>query len=165
MLDSHSPDPLATSVVKTLAKRGETVALAESCTGGLVAKTLTDVAGASGVFACGVVAYSEDIKQKVLGVKAETLEAYSVVSADVALEMAEGVRSLAGADYGIGITGVAGPGPDGTHPEGEIYIALSGKDFAKVVCLEDRTENERSRHRAAAAKAAFTLLHQQLNTR
>lgn len=165
MLDLHSLDTLATAAVKTLTDRGETVALAESCTGGLVAKTLTDVAGASLVFQCGVVAYSEDMKQKVLGVKAETLAQYSVVSAEVALEMAKGVRSLAGADYGIGITGVAGPGPDGCHPEGEIYIALCGEDFSKVVCLEDRTENERRKHRNAAAKAAFSLLNQQLHTR
>lgn len=165
MMDLQTLNAMATAVVEALRERGETVALAESCTGGLVAKTLTDVAGASNVFECGVVAYSEDIKQKVLGVKAETLAAHSVVSKEVALEMAEGVRALAGADYGIGITGVAGPGPDGPHPEGEIYIAVCGKAFSKVVRLEDRTENERRKHRVTAAKVALSLLHTHLTTK
>ncbi|NLD29286.1 MAG: CinA family protein, partial [Clostridiales bacterium] len=118
MKDFSPLSTLAERVVRQLEARGQTVALAESCTGGLLAKTLTDVSGASHVFECGVVAYSEAIKQKVLGVKAETLAAHSVVSPQVALEMARGVRALAGADFGIGITGVAGPGPDGDHPEG-----------------------------------------------
>ncbi|MBQ8062742.1 MAG: CinA family protein [Clostridia bacterium] len=165
MMNLQTLSPMATAVVEALRARGETVALAESCTGGLAAKTLTDVAGASNVFACGVVAYSEAVKQELLGVKAETLAKHSVISKEVALEMAEGVRALSGADYGIGITGVAGPGPNGPHPEGEIYIAVCGEDFAKVVRLEDRRENERMNHRAAAAKTAFFLLHEHLTTK
>lgn len=162
MNDFFPTSALAESVVRALRDRTETVALAESCTGGLVAKTLTDVSGASNVFHCGIVAYSEDIKQKVLGVKAETLAAHSVVSPEVALEMARGVRKLSGADYGIGITGVAGPGPDGDHPEGEVFIALCGRDFSEVVRLEDRRENERNKHRVTAARVALSLLDTRL---
>lgn len=164
MTDFFSLTDTANAAVRTLEARGETVALAESCTGGLVAKTLTDVAGASNVFECGVVAYSEDIKRQVLGVRTETLAAHSVVSAEVALEMARGVRALAGADYGIGITGVAGPGPDGGHPEGEIYIALSGDGFEEAVLLEDRSEDRRAEHRRAAARVALRLLCTHLDT-
>lgn len=163
MKDFSPLSTLAEQVVRQLEARGQTVALAESCTGGLVAKTLTDVSGASHVFECGVVAYSEAIKQKVLGVKAETLAAHSVVSPQVAFEMARGVRALAGADFGIGITGVAGPGPDGDHPEGEIYIALVSEKTDNVVLLEDRSENERTKHRVQAAETALTMLDAQLS--
>lgn len=162
MKDSFTLQALAEQIVRQLEVRGETVALAESCTGGLVAKTLTDVSGASHVFECGVVSYSEAIKQKVLGVRAETLSKFTVVSPQVAFEMARGVRELAGATYGIGITGVAGPGPDGDHPEGEIYIALVSEKTDTFVLLEDRSENERAKHRVQAAEAALNLLDAQL---
>lgn len=152
----------AKAVVEQLIARGETVGLAESCTGGLLAKTLTDVPGASNVFECGVVAYSERVKQDVLGVLPGTLAEYSVVSPEVAIEMARGVRRLSKADYGIGITGVAGPGPDGDHPEGEIYVALTDGTFEKAVVLNDRTENERMKHRTEAALTALRLLEARL---
>ena len=163
MKDFSSCESLAKAVVDGLLARGMTAALAESCTGGLAAKTLTDVPGASNVFACGIVAYSEDIKQRVLGVSEETLRAHSVVSPEVALEMARGVRALANADFGVGITGVAGPGPDGGHPEGEVYIALSDEAKETVIVLTDRTENARTLHREQAARLAFRLLEQRLS--
>ena len=163
MKDFLSAQTLAKAVVDGLEARGLSVALAESCTGGLLAKTRTDVPGASNVFECGVVAYSEDIKQRVLGVRAETLRDHSVVSPEVALEMARGVRALAESDFGIGITGVAGPGPDGDHPEGEIYIALSDDTKETVLVLTDRTEQARTLHRARAAYAALRMLTQRLS--
>ena len=86
-----------------------------------------------------------------------------MVSPQVAFEMARGVRALAGADFGIGITGVAGPGPDGDHPEGEIYIALVSEKTDNVVLLEDRSENERTKHRVQAAETALTMLDAQLS--
>ncbi len=163
MKDSAQLYDTANAVVSGLFRRGLTVALAESCTGGLVAKTLTDVPGASNVFECGVVSYSEAVKQSVLGVSADTLRRDSVVSPAVALEMARGVRALAGADFGIGITGVAGPGSDGVHPEGEIYIALSDAGKETVIRLEDRTENARNKHRVCAALSALRLLDARLS--
>ncbi len=162
MKDFSSLSTLAEEVVRQLEARGETVAFAESCTGGLVAKSVTDVSGASHVFECGVVAYSERIKQEILGVRAETLAKFSVVSAQVAFEMAKGVRKVSGADYGIGITGVAGPGPDGDHPEGEIYIALVSEKTDKVVLLDDRSENARTEHRIDAAATALSMLKEQI---
>lgn len=148
----------AERVVAGLVSRRETLALAESCTGGLLAKTLTDVPGASNVFECGVVAYSERIKREVLGVSAETLETFSVVSAEVATEMAQGVRNLSGATYGIGVTGVAGPGPDGDHPEGEIFIALSDGKEDRVLRMETGNHGKRAENRSQAALRALELL-------
>lgn len=108
-------DSLEEVVVKELAARGLTVATAESCTGGMLSQRITAVPGASGVFAYGACTYANDIKEKMLGVRHETLEAYGAVSPETAAEMARGVRKAAGADFGVGITGIAGPG--GGTPE------------------------------------------------
>ena len=117
-------DSLEEVVVKELAARGLTVATAESCTGGMLSQRITAVPGASGVFAYGACTYANDIKEKMLGVRHETLEAYGAVSPETAAEMARGVRKAAGADFGVGITGIAGPG-GGTpeKPVGLVYLA------------------------------------------
>ncbi|MCQ2487036.1 MAG: nicotinamide-nucleotide amidohydrolase family protein [Clostridia bacterium] len=154
----YTGEETAKAVVETLKERGMTIALAESCTGGLIAKMITDISGASNVFHCGVVSYSEDIKQSVLGVTAEALQQYSVVSPQVAAQMADGVRSLAGADIGVGVTGVAGPGPDGSHPEGEIYIGLSTATGTFVYSLMTGTLNAREENRNKAAGTAFGIV-------
>ena len=97
-------------VVRELEKAGKTLATAESCTGGLLAKRITDVSGASQVFEMGAVTYANRIKEKVLGVSHETLEAHGAVSEETAREMARGIRRAADSDLGVGITGIAGPG-------------------------------------------------------
>lgn len=116
---------LQTAVVRLLKEKKLTVAIAESCTGGLVSAAITDLPGASEVFGCGVCAYSNEIKKKLLGVRAETLETHGAVSDETALEMAAGVRALSGADIGIAITGIAGPG-GGTEekPVGLVHFAV-----------------------------------------
>ena len=149
---------LAVQVVNGLRERGEHIALAESCTGGLVAKTLTDVSGASEVFECGIVSYSSRIKSEVLGVDPEIIEKYSVVSEPVAEEMARGVRRVAGADYGVGITGVAGPGPDGDHPECDFYVAVTVGVTDHVTHLMTGTCGERTRNRQTAAACALKMV-------
>ena len=113
-------------VVHGLQEKGLHLATAESCTGGLVAKRLTDVPGASEVFEMGAVTYSNDVKSMLLGVPEELFPAYGAVSEPVARAMAEGVRKKAGASLGLGITGLAGPG-GGTpeKPVGLVYMALS----------------------------------------
>lgn len=113
-------------VVRELTERGMTIATAESCTGGFLAKRLTDVPGASTVIGTGVVTYANAAKEKLLGVPHAVLEAYGAVSSETARAMAEGVRRLAGSDLGVGITGIAGP--DGGTKEkgvGLVYLALS----------------------------------------
>ena len=115
-------------LVKLLKEKGLVLATAESCTGGLIAKRITDVSGSSSVFECGVVSYSNRIKQEILGVSAQTLEKYGAVSAECAREMVEGVLKLSGADLAVAVTGIAGPESDNTNkPVGLVYIAFSDK--------------------------------------
>ena len=100
--------------------------MAESCTGGLLAKRITDVSGASSVLDISFVTYANEAKEKYLGVKGETLAAHGAVSPEVSVEMAEGVRKVSGADIGVGITGIAGPtGGTPEKPVGLIYISVS----------------------------------------
>lgn len=102
------------------------IATAESCTGGLIAKTVTDFPGVSEIFAEGYVTYSNEAKMKNLGVKKDTLDAYGAVSEQTAREMAEGVRRVSGADVGVSSTGIAGPdGGTPAKPVGLVYIACS----------------------------------------
>ncbi len=113
-------------VYRLLMKKDKTLATAESCSGGLMAHRLTNIPGVSKVFLLGVVSYSNEAKSRVLGVDAEAIETYGAVSAEVASQMAEGVRRLAGSDIGVGITGIAGPtGGSKEKPVGTVYMALS----------------------------------------
>jgi len=113
-------------LVKSLLTNGMKIATAESCTGGMIASRITSVAGASGCFDCGVVTYSNEQKHRLLNVNQETLESKGAVSEETALQMCEGVRALAGADIGISVTGIAGPG-GGTadKPVGTVWIGVS----------------------------------------
>ena len=117
---------LETAVVALLKEKHLTVATAESCTAGLVAKRLTDVPGASDVFGCGIVSYQNEIKEKLLGVDPATIDAQTAVCEDVAAQMARGVLRQSGADLAVAITGLAGPGKDerGRDP-GLAYLALT----------------------------------------
>ena len=130
---TQTEDSLEETVVHTLMEKGKTVATAESCTGGLLSARLTSVPGSSEVFQYGACTYANEVKERVLGVKHETLEQFGAVSPQVAAEMAEGVRRAAGADFGVGITGIAGPG-GGTpeKPVGLVYVAAAGETFTYV---------------------------------
>lgn len=121
------------TVVELLIKHGMKLATAESCTGGLIAQKITSVAGASECFDCGVVTYSNAQKQKLLGVSAETLEKFGAVSQQTALEMCKGVKALSDADFGISVTGIAGPG-GGTpeKPVGTVWIGICGENLHKA---------------------------------
>ena len=116
-------------VVRLLTKRGQTLALAESCTGGRVADRVTNVPGASAVFLGGFATYANEVKQRLIGVSAETLARHGAVSEPVAREMAEGARRQTGADYALGITGIAGPsGGTPEKPVGTVWVALAAPD-------------------------------------
>jgi nicotinamide-nucleotide amidase len=147
---AEGKDELAPLVVAQLTRRGERVALAESCTGGLVAELLTRVPGASNVFDLGVVAYANEAKSKIAGVPADLLATHGAVSAPVARALAEGVRRVGGATWGIGITGIAGP--DGGTPEkpvGTVYVALAGPRGTEIVHRVWRGDRERVRKTTA----------------
>ena len=116
---------LQTAVVQELSKRHLHIATAESCTGGLISKRITEVSGSSQVFDCGVCSYANQIKQRIVGVSEETLARFGAVSRQTAAEMAAGIRRLSHADIGISTTGIAGPG-GGTRekPVGLVYVGV-----------------------------------------
>jgi nicotinamide-nucleotide amidase len=123
----YGDEEMEAVVVRLLAERKKTLALAESCTGGCLAHRITNVPGASKVFVGGLVAYSNMAKRKFLGVRAATLARHGAVSEAVAGEMAEGARKKFGADFALGITGIAGPtGGTKTKGVGTVFIALAG---------------------------------------
>ena len=145
-----------------LKARGMTFAAAESCTGGLIAKRLTDVPGASAAFLGGVVSYTNAVKAGVLGVPRDLLEQYGAVSEPVARAMAEGVRTLTGADFGLSVTGVAGPDRDDAgHDVGTVYVALSTRNETAAQLLH--LSGDRSAIRAAAADEMLRMLLDYLN--
>ncbi|WP_347497643.1 CinA family protein [Ruminococcus sp. YE71] len=126
---TKSIDSAAACVVKYMTEHGLSLSCAESCTGGALAAAVTSVAGASAVFLGGAVTYTEEMKMKLVGVRRETLERFTVYSAETAAEMSEGVRELTGSDFGIGITGIAGPsGGTDEKPVGTVYVSVSGKN-------------------------------------
>ncbi len=151
-------DSIEETVVALLKEKHETVAFAESCTGGLCGKRITDISGASEIFHCGVISYSNEIKHKVLGVKQETLDKYTAVSEETAKEMAQGVKALSGATYGVSITGYAGPGDE--QEVGLIYIAVASEKETSVKKLltGHRGSNCRDYNRHVAASNAFNEL-------
>jgi nicotinamide-nucleotide amidase len=146
--------------VARLRAAGKTVAVAESLTGGLVAAALTDIPGASVVVRGGVLAYATDVKAHVLGVNEVLLAQVGAVDADVAEQMASGVRSLMGATYGLATTGVAGPDRVDGKPVGTVYVAVVGPGSSRVKALS--LSGDRGDIRADSVLAALTLLAEEL---
>jgi nicotinamide-nucleotide amidase len=145
-------------LLEELARRGCTVAAAESLTGGLVTAALTDVPGASTVVRGGVVAYVDDVKRDVVGVDAAVLTAAGAVSREVAAALAEGVRVRLAATYGVATTGVAGPDQQGGRPVGEVFVAVAGPSGCVVRGLDLSGQEGRAAVRVAAVSAALALL-------
>ena len=154
-------DNLEQAVVAELKNKGLTLATAESCTGGLVSKRITDVSGSSEVFLGGVVSYANSVKEKVLDVKSETLVSVGAVSAETAGEMAKGVCALTGADVGVSLTGIAGPGGGSEEkPVGLVYMGLCRGEKVSVTELRigsrGRTRDDiRSQAATTALKAVL----------
>jgi nicotinamide-nucleotide amidase len=151
---------LAADLVARLTAAGQTVAVAESLTGGLVSAALTEPPGASLVLRGGVLAYASDLKSQVLGVDEVLLEQVGAVDPVVAEQMAAGVRSLMGATYGLATTGVAGPDPADGKPVGTVYVALVGPEFSRVKALT--LSGDRAGIRAQSVLAVLTLLAEEL---
>ena len=139
-------------VIEKLRERGLLLATAESCTGGLCAKRLTDVAGASQVFCGGVVSYTNDVKMRLLGVKEETLAQFGAVSGETAREMAEGARKATGADVAVSVTGVAGPSSDEMgNVVGTVFIAFSSEQETVSEKLQLSGDREKIREQSVNA--------------
>jgi nicotinamide-nucleotide amidase len=151
------PVPAAAgAAIAALTARGQTIAVAESLTGGLVAAALTAVPGASAVVRGGVVAYATDLKADLLGVPADLLERYGAVHPEVAAAMAAGVRDRLRAGYGLATTGVAGPDPAEGKPVGTVYIAVAGPGPARSRALA--LDGDRAAIRAATVESVLALL-------
>ena len=157
-------ETLESAIGKLLTERGETLALAESCTGGLLAKRLTDGAGSSAFFTEGLVTYSNEAKERLLGVPNKLFVEHGAVSEPVAKAMAEGVRKTAGTDYGLSVTGVAGPdGGTEEKPLGLIFVGLSDVEGTVAERL-DLSAWRRSREaiRERSANRAFDILRHRI---
>ena len=147
---------ISEAVVKAYREGGKTLAVAESCTGGSIAKRITDVSGSSEMFGYGAVTYANEAKNKLLGVRWETLEAYGAVSEQTAMEMAAGVRALSGADVGIATTGIAGPGGGtATKPVGLVYMGVASEKGVRA--LKFNFTGDRDRVRILATGNALLL--------
>lgn len=161
MQENRRPDSPEEQVVRLLKERNLTITAAESCTGGLIAGTLVNVAGASDVFGEAYVTYSNEAKQRLVGVRAETLEQFGAVSEETAYEMAAGAARAAGADVGLSSTGIAGPG-GGTpeKPVGLVYIGCCVRGEVQVRRLN--LHGDREQNRMDTVKAALELAAEML---
>ncbi len=160
---SDKGESLEQLAVSLLIQKDKTVALAESCTGGLLASRLTGVSGCSQVFGTGVVSYSWDCKKRLLGVSADTLDTYGAVSDETAREMADGIRRQSDADIGIAITGEAGPNAAEDKPVGTVFVALADARRTWVKALQlDAATLDRAAIRRVAASYALDMLRRYL---
>lgn len=151
----------AADVARRLAERGETLATAESLTGGLVAATLVTIAGVSSVFRGGVVVYATDLKARLAGVPEDLLAERGPVDPDVAVALARGVRERCVADWGLATTGVAGPEPQDGKPVGLVYVAVAGPFGAQV--RELKLDGNRAVIRTESVTGVLRLLSASLD--
>lgn len=152
------PEEIQIFLVNSLIERKIKISTAESCTGGLVSKKITEVSGASEIFECGVCSYANQIKIRVLGVENSVLEKYGAVSYETACQMAKGVKDLAGAQIGISTTGVAGPtGGTAEKPVGLVYMGVCVNDRVFAARGEFYKINGRENIRETAARAVLLL--------
>ena len=149
---------LESELGRILKEHGLTVSAAESCTGGEIAHLFTSVPGSSAYFLGSVTSYAISVKENVLGVPAQTIEKYGVVSAEVAAAMAEGVRKLTGSDYSVSTTGLAGPGGDEFNPEGTVWVGVATPKGTKTIKYCYKNDRLRNIERFAASALNFLRL-------
>jgi PncC family amidohydrolase len=162
-------DTIQNDVVEQLGKLGMKLATAESCTGGLISERITRVSGSSAVFDCGVCSYANQIKEKVLGVHPETLAVLGAVSAETAIQMAEGVKKLSGADIAVSTTGIAGPtGGTAEKPVGLVFLGVCTENKAYALKLmlggTNNIVNSRDYIRRKASEAALFAVLSELKS-
>ena len=161
MKQKETAERLEEHVGRLLAGRNLTIACAESCTGGLLTSRLTDVAGSSDYVMGAVVSYTNQIKERLVGVRHETLLAHGAVSEETAREMAEGIRRALRTDLGVGITGIAGPGGGSAEkPVGLVFIAVS--DGTSTIVRENHFTGTRTENKRASTETALSMLVEHL---
>lgn len=161
---SYEDTSIEDVIVKSLRIRKQTIALAESCTGGMIASRLISIPGASDPVKAGLITYADAAKTEFLGVRPEVILANGAVSEPVAAAMAEGARIRVGCDYGLSVTGIAGPGgATKTKPIGLTYVGLASKNGTQV--REFRFAGDRDENRRRSAHAALVMLWQELSQR
>ena len=157
----YDDETISLVIGKLLNQKGATVATAESCTGGLIGNMITEVSGSSAYYKGGIVAYSNELKERLLGVRHETLEQYGAVSEETAIEMARGCLAVTGADYAIATTGISGPtGATEEKPLGLVYVAIASRE--EVVCNRYVFTTTRQQHQQRTANQALFDLYKQL---
>lgn len=145
------------TIAEKLNEKRQRFGTAESCTGGLIAKNITDLPGISSVFSGSVVSYANEIKEKLLGVKHETLKAFGAVSEQTAREMAAGALSALGVDFSVAVTGIAGPdGGTAEKPVGLVFIACAGD--GRISAVKHVFSGDRASVRAQTAEEALRML-------
>lgn len=160
---TETGEKLEEAVLRLLSERKEILALAESCTGGAIASGITSLAGASAVLRGGIIAYSNSVKEEVLGVPGETLASHGAVSEETARAMAEGARKLLQSDWSLSVTGIAGPDGGTTEkPVGTVWIACSGNE--KTLAQHYHFRGDRNSIQARSVVAALQMLWKQLRT-
>ena len=157
----YDDETISSVIGKLLNQKGATVATVESCTGGLIGNMITEVSGSSAYYKGGIVAYSNELKERLLGVRHETLEQYGAVSEETAIEMARGCLAVTGADYAIATTGISGPtGATEEKPLGLVYVAVALRE--EVVCNRYVFTTTRQQHQQRTANQALFDLYKQL---
>jgi len=156
--DARAPHPAAVAALVELGRRAETLATAESLTGGLIGQLLTDVPGASAGYVGGVISYATRLKETLAGVSGATLRELGPVAARTAEEMAVGVARRCSADWGLAVTGVAGPEPQHGHPVGQVFVGLAHPVAGWIEVRELRLGGGRAAIRNQTAVSALGLL-------
>lgn len=152
------------AAVAALKAQNMTLATAESCTGGMIAKLITDLSGVSSVFEGAVVSYSNEVKKRVLGVREETLSLYGAVSEQTAREMCLGARRITGADIAVSTTGIAGPtGGTSTKPVGTVCFGIAFKDECRTFTMHFGETLSRDEIRCCACEFALSLISERLS--
>jgi nicotinamide-nucleotide amidase len=168
MADHESIQKLAAAVVDALKLSGKAVATAESCTGGWLAKSITDISGASAVFHYGIVSYSNGAKESMLGVRNQTLEQHGSVSEPVVREMAKGVLRLSGADISVAVSGIAGPtGGSKEKPVGTVWFAWATRSAhgADIAAEKRLIKGDREQIRAQTVVIALQGIRERIRER
>ncbi|MGM9743543.1 MAG: CinA family nicotinamide mononucleotide deamidase-related protein [Candidatus Cryptobacteroides sp.] len=164
---SDTDDTLEHALGECLKASGKTLSAAESCTGGEISHLITTVSGSSSYYLGSVTSYAVSVKEKVLGVPAETIENFGVVSSEVAAAMAEGVRRVTGSDYSVATTGLAGPGGgDGINPDGTVWVGVcdsKGKTYTKKFQYHNDRKRNIDRFAASAIHFLLTIVKNDLN--